>query len=203
MGNNATSTMAQIEKMTDMAGKYLTFQLSTEEYGIEILKVREIIGLMPITIVPRTPKYIRGVINLRGKIIPVIDLRVKFGMVPAKDTELTCIIVVDSHKNHELIQMGILVDTVSEVLDINEKEIEPPPSFGATVDSGFILGMAKVKQDVKILLNIEDVLNKDELQTIGDMNSAKTVAKGENQDSDSASSDKTQKPPEKEATAAA
>ncbi len=194
--------MAQIDKMTDMAGKYLTFQLSTEEYGIEILKVREIIGLMPITIVPRTPKYIRGVINLRGKIIPVIDLRAKFGMTPAKDTELTCIIVVDSHKNNEQIQMGILVDTVSEVLDINQKEIEPPPSFGSSVDSGFILGMAKVKQDVKILLNIEDVLNKDELQTIGDMNSGNTAARGETQETESAK-DETQKPPESTGTVAA
>ena len=163
MGNKATTTMEHLEKMTDMAGKYLTFQLDTEEYGIEILKVREIIGLMPITIVPRTPKYIRGVINLRGKIIPVIDLRIKFGMEGAEDTELTCIIVVDSHKNHELIQMGILVDTVSEVLDINESEIEPPPSFGAAVESTFIMGMAKVKKDVKTLLNIEDVLNSEEL----------------------------------------
>lgn len=171
MSANASKAMEQIAKMTDMAGKYLTFELSTEEYGIEILKVREIIGLMTITIVPRTPAYIRGVINLRGKIIPVIDLRVKFGMTSAKDTELTCIIVVDSHKNNELIQMGILVDTVSEVLDINEKEIEPPPMFGASVDAGFILGMAKVKEDVKILLNIEEVLNKNQAIEINNLNS--------------------------------
>lgn len=140
------------------AGKYLTFRLDAEEYGLEILKVREIIGLMEITKVPRTPHYIRGVINLRGKVIPVLDLRSKFGMEVLADTEETCIIVVDVTNEEGSILMGILVDAVSEVLDIQENEIENPPTFGAEVDTRFILGIGKVKNSVKILLDIDKVL---------------------------------------------
>ncbi|MCC6581158.1 MAG: purine-binding chemotaxis protein CheW [Phycisphaeraceae bacterium] len=149
--------------LAELAGKYLTFRLSKEEYGLEILKVREIIGLMDITQVPRTPPYVRGVINLRGKIIPVVELRVKFGMDSTKDTELTCIIVVDVPRDGMVVQMGILVDTVSEVLDIVADEIEPAPSLGAEVDTSFILGIAKRKGEVRILLNIEQVLSTTEL----------------------------------------
>jgi len=148
------------------AGKYLTFNLCSEEYGIEILKVREIIGLMNITAVPRTPNYVRGVINLRGKVISVVDLRTKFGMKSAEDTEETCIIVMDVLRNGEMIQIGILVDSVSEVLDINEEDIEDTPSFGSNLDTDFILGMAKSKGSVKILLNIDMVLGTEELASI-------------------------------------
>jgi len=148
-------------------GKYLTFKLSSEEYGLEILKVREIIGLMEITPVPRTPDFVRGIINLRGKIIPVIDLRLKFGMEPTPDTDETCIIVVDINSNGEAMQMGILVDAVSEVLDIKEGDIESSPSFGADFDSSFIRGMAKAKGKVKILLNIEKVLTAAEKDATG------------------------------------
>lgn len=140
-------------------GKYLTFVLGDEEYGVEILKVREIIGLMEITSVPQTPDFIKGVINLRGKVIPVIDLRLKFGMDPAEYTEETCIIVVDINQT----MIGILVDTVSEVLDISAGQIEPPPSFGSRIDTEFILGMGKVKDRVKILLEIDKVLSSEEL----------------------------------------
>ena len=140
------------------AGKYLTFKLAEEEYGLEILKVREIIGLMDITSVPRTPGFIRGVINLRGKVIPVVDLRTKFGMETHQDTDETCIIVVDVASDENADMMGILVDTVSEVLDIAVSEIEDTPTFGASVDMDFILGIGKVNGQVKILLDIDKVL---------------------------------------------
>lgn len=152
----------QIQTSQGLAGKYLSFILGNEEYGLKILKVREIIGLMDITSVPQTPEFIKGVINLRGKVIPVIDLRLKFGMEEAAYTEETCIIVVDMGTA----MMGILVDTVSEVLNIDEKQIEPPPSFGSTVNTEFILGMGKIKDSVKILLDIEKVLSADELAIV-------------------------------------
>lgn len=136
-------------------GKYLTFVLGSEEYGLDIVKVREIFGIMDITPVPKTPDYIKGVINLRGKVISVVDLRLKFGMELADYTEETCIIVVEVGDIH----MGIVVDTVSEVLDIVEEDIEPPPSFGNQVNTQFILGMGKIKGQVKILLDIENVLS--------------------------------------------
>jgi purine-binding chemotaxis protein CheW len=149
------------------AGKYLTFHLGAEEYGLEILKVREIIGLMGITKVPKTPEHIRGVINLRGKVIPVLELRTKFGMERIADNEETCIIVVDAMRQDELnieanMLMGVLVDSVSEVLDIQEKEIQDAPSFGGDVDVNFILGIGKVKGGVKILLDIDRVINASE-----------------------------------------
>jgi purine-binding chemotaxis protein CheW len=140
------------------AGKYLTFRLANEEYGLEILKVREIIGLMDITRVPKTPEFIRGVINLRGKVIPVVELRLKFGMEAKQDTDETCIIVVDIAGETGSVLMGILVDAVSEVLDIQPEEIEDPPSFGAGFDTRFILGIGKVKNTVKLLLDIDRVL---------------------------------------------
>lgn len=152
----------------DLAGKYLTFQLGDEEFGVEILKVREIIGLMDITVVPRTPRSIRGVINLRGKIIPVVDLRVKFLMPTVENTELSCIIVVDTTTDGRPSQMGILVDTVSEVLDIPAGQIEPTPAFGSGVNTKFIRGMARIENTVKILLSIQEVLNHVDLTAIKD-----------------------------------
>ena len=135
------------------AGKYLTFKLLDEEYGLEIIRVREIIGVMGITAVPQMPPFMKGVINLRGKVIPVIDLRLKFGFNEIEYTEQTCIIVVDVGK-----EIGIIVDTVSEVLDISSDRIEPPPSVGTSTDTTFILGMGKVGDAVKILLDIDKVL---------------------------------------------
>lgn len=136
------------------AGKYLTFVLAGEEYGLEILKVREIIGMMDVTAVPRTPEYVKGVINLRGKVIPVVDLRLKFEMARAELTEESCIIVVDVGD----MEMGILVDKVSEVLDIAAEDIEDTPEFGTMVRTDFILGMGKSGGSVKILLDIDCVL---------------------------------------------
>ncbi|MBN1257685.1 MAG: purine-binding chemotaxis protein CheW [Planctomycetes bacterium] len=148
----------------ERSGKYLTFKLADEEYGLEILKVREIIGMMDITSVPQTPDFVKGVINLRGKVIPVVDLRLKFGMEEKEITEETCVIVVEVG-----VQMGIVVDTVSEVLDIAESQIEDPPKFGAKVDTQFIRGMGKVEDDVKILLDIENVLTSTELVMVTEM----------------------------------
>lgn len=140
------------------AGKYLTFVLHTEEYGLEILKVREIIGYMAITKVPRTDESIKGVINLRGQVIPIIDLRLKFGMPEAAVTEKTCIIVVEALKEGVTKQVGIIVDSVSEVLDVARVDMEPPPEFGGAVDRSLILSMAKVDAKIVILLNIDRVL---------------------------------------------
>jgi purine-binding chemotaxis protein CheW len=142
-------------------GKYLTFKLDEEDYGVEILKVREIIGVMDITAVPRMPTYMKGVINLRGMVIPVVDLRLKFELAEIEHTEQTCIIVVDVGR-----EIGIIVDTVSEVLDIDGTHIEPPPSMGGAADTSFILGMGKVSETVKILLDIDKVLTVDELDTV-------------------------------------
>lgn len=159
MASDAVATaVLEVGQDADRAGKYLTFRLGDEEYGVEILKVKEIIGLLPITPVPRTPEFIRGVLNLRGKIIPVLDLRRKFGMGRVDDTEFTCIVVVDAKMRGSSALMGVLVDTVSEVVDIPEGEIEDAPCFGDSLDTTFILGMAKHKSSVKILLNIEAVL---------------------------------------------
>lgn len=146
--------------------KYLTFILADEEYGLEILKVREIIGMMKITSVPKTPNYVRGVINLRGVIIPVIDLRLKFNLAETKYTPETCIIVVNVEMKKKEVLMGIIVDTVSEVLDIPEGNIEDPPSFGGNIETEYILGMGKVKNGVKILLDIDKVLSSKELIAI-------------------------------------
>ncbi len=143
-------------------GKFLTFALSNEEYGIEILRAREIIGLMDITTVPQTPDYMKGVINLRGKVIPVIDLRLKFSMSEEVHTKETCVIVVEVNNT----QIGIIVDSVSEVLDIKSGEIEEAPSFGQGIDTDFIMGMGKTKEQIIILLDIEEVLSPEELEMV-------------------------------------
>ncbi|MDR1043533.1 MAG: chemotaxis protein CheW [Candidatus Adiutrix sp.] len=148
---------------TENEGKYLTFQLAEEGYGIGILKVREIIGMLPVTPVPQTPIFLKGVINLRGQVIPVVDLRLKFGLMEEEYTERTSIIVVEVKGLANNIPIGIVVDTVSEVINIQAQEIEPPPVFGAAINTGFILGMAKTEGGVKILLNIDQVLSAEEL----------------------------------------
>ena len=151
---------------TDREGKYLTFSLAGEEYGIGILKVKEIIGMMPITHVPQTPEYVKGVVNLRGKVIPVVDLRLKFGIEQIDYTERTCIIVVEISSLGKTIAMGIVVDSVSEVLNIKNGDIEDTPSFGTKLKTEFILGMAKVGANVKILLDIDLVLAAEEVAEI-------------------------------------
>ncbi len=143
-------------------GKYLTFALGREGYGIQILKVREIIGYMDITGVPRTPGHVKGVVNLRGQVISVIDLRLKFDMEEAKRTEETCIIVVETACRGRKISIGLIVDRVSEVLNIAEDSIEDAPSFGMALDTQVILGMGKIGASVKILLDIDKVLAGDD-----------------------------------------
>jgi purine-binding chemotaxis protein CheW len=158
MSNAAVQTEQGNKTLQDKEGKYLTFALGSEEYGLEILKVREIIGYMEITAVPQTPSYVKGVINLRGQVIPVIDLRTKFGMETAKITEETCIIVVEINQSSRKFSTGIVVDHVQEVLDIDGESIESAPQFDSTVNTDFILGMGKVGDTVKILLDIDKVL---------------------------------------------
>lgn len=135
-------------------GKFLSFFLGTEEYAIEILKVQEIIGLMPITPVPRMPDYIKGVLNLRGKIVPVMNLRTRFGLKEIEYTEETCIIVVQ--ENQYL--MGVIVDKVSEVADIEGNQIEEVPALGAGEQSDYLSGLGKVKEQVKMIVDVKRVL---------------------------------------------
>jgi len=150
-----------------LAGKYLTFKLNDESYGVEVLKVREIIRLTEITSVPQMPNYVRGVINLRGKIIPVIDLRLKFGFPPATHTEQTCIIVVQVRfSDGKCVQMGLIVDGVEEVTNIAAGDIEETPDFGVEISTECILGMAKIKGSVKTLLDIDRVLTKENIQQL-------------------------------------
>ena len=152
--------------LEEIQGKYLTFQLSDEEYGLEILKVKEIIGMMNITNLPRTPDYVKGVINLRGKVIPVIDLRLKFRLPEKEYDEKNCIIVVEFDDDDHYAQMGIIVDAVSEVLNVTTEELEPTPKFGVNLDTEFILGMAKGRGTVRTLLDINKVVGSEELVDI-------------------------------------
>ncbi len=151
---------------SDHEGKYLTFALGAEEYGLEILKVREIIGYQPITAVPSTPAHVQGVINLRGQVIPIMDLRMKFGMEQAEVTEQTCIIVVETELAGRCVQTGIIVDRVMEVLYIEAEQIQPAPEVCCNGQTNFILGMGKVGEAVKILLDIGKVLQGDEAALI-------------------------------------
>ncbi len=153
---NATAIKEDQSIKVDLrAGKYLTFFLSSEEYGVEILKVQEIIGRLPITPVPLTSKYIRGVINLRGKIHPIMDLNVKFGMDQTQITDETGIIVIKT----STLMMGILVDKVSEVVTIASGDIEDTPSFGADLDTEYLLGIGKTGGKIRMLLDIDKVIN--------------------------------------------
>lgn len=151
-----------VRAMANREGKYLTFTLAGEEYGIGILKVKEIIGMMAITTVPQTPVYVKGVINLRGKVIPIVDLRLKFNMASIDQTEKTCIIVVEVANGGQKVMIGILVDSVSEVLNIKGGDIEDTPNFGSHLNTEYILGMAKPGGKVKILLDIDRVLSNEE-----------------------------------------
>jgi len=151
-------------KSDERAGKYLTFLIGKEEFGVGVLKVREIMGIQDITEVPQTPPYLKGVINLRGKVIPVIDLRLKFGLPAIDYTQRTCIIVVQVRSGATLLQMGIVVDAVSEVITLAPGDIEDTPDFGASIATNYILGMAKIKDKVKILLDINEVLSSHEIR---------------------------------------
>lgn len=156
----------ETESCLELAGKYLTFKLGDEFYGIEILKVQEIIKMMEITRVPRMPDFVRGVINLRGRVVPIIDLRLKFDMEKTDVTRMTCIIVVKIPRGDDNVIMGTVVDEVSEVKDISGSDIQPTPSMGAAVDTRFILGVAKTGETVTLLLDVDGVLAENEVKTI-------------------------------------
>jgi purine-binding chemotaxis protein CheW len=145
------------------SGKYLTFQLGREEFGIRVLKVREIMGILEITAVPQTPPHVKGVVNLRGKVVPLIDLRLKFGLPAADYTQRTCIIVTQINGESGNILMGVIVDGVSEVLTLAPSDIEDTPDFGEEITGNYLLGLAKVKGKVKILLDIDKVLTAQDL----------------------------------------
>ena len=164
------SAVAEADRAVS-GGKFLTFFLAGEEYGLEILKVQEIIGIMDITPVPRTPAFVKGVINLRGKIVPVVDLRLKFGMEEAEHTEETCIIVVQISHGDMLVTMGVVVDQVSEVMDIDSGQIEDTPEFGVDLDTRFILGIGKIAEKVVIILDANKVL------TAVEINKVKSIAR--------------------------
>jgi len=167
MPQNAANAQVEVkQKQATREGKYLTFSLAEEEYGISILKVKEIIGMMPITSVPQTPEFVKGVINLRGKVIPVVDLRRKFNMKAMDYTDRTCIVVVETTGDAASVMMGIVVDSVSEVLNIKSSDVEDTPTFGVKLNTQYILGMAKINNAIKILLDIDLVLSKEELESL-------------------------------------
>jgi purine-binding chemotaxis protein CheW len=162
LGNSVAETLAMGTASGHTAGgKFLTFTLGGEEYGVPVLKVREIIKMMDITQVPQVPEHVLGVINLRGKVIPVIDLRRKFGFAATEYSERTCIIVADVDLATTHVMMGVVVDSVSEVLNVSDSEVEETPDFGGRTTTDYILGLAKVKGDVKILLDLDRVLGSD------------------------------------------
>lgn len=152
------STVAIEPGVEQLPGKYLTFDLDNEQFGIEILKVREIIRVMNTTNVPGAPPFIRGVINLRGKIIPVLELRSRFGLDDVEDGERTCIIVVEVTRDDRTVEIGLVVDSVREVLNVGADDVEPPPEFGANVETSLLLGIARSEDAVRILLDVDRVV---------------------------------------------
>ena len=168
MGSTSTAP-AKTGRLADTggrAGKYLTFHLDREEFGIQVHRVREIISVIDIVAVPDTPDFVKGVINLRGKVTPVIDLRRKFAMEEAEDTQRTCIIVAQVNAGNTSVLMGVLVDAVSEVTNFAEADIVDTPDFGGGVTAPFLLGMAKAKGAIKLLLDIDSVLSPQELESL-------------------------------------
>lgn len=159
--------LINISEIEDKSRKFLTFELAGEEYAVEILKVQEIIGMMTVTFIPKMPEFVKGVINLRGKVIPVIDLRIQFFMPEKEYTEKTCIIVVQIKNAEKETVMGVIVDEVYEVLDIDRQQIEPPPSLGTNVDTQFMIGIGKVGEKVVTILDIDQVLSGNQLDLLG------------------------------------
>lgn len=168
MSSLPVSASAPVSATAKLAGKYLTVVLDCEAYGLNVLKIREIIRLQKITPVPQLPPYVKGVINLRGRVIPIVDLRVKFGL-KAEFTERTCIVVVQVKlPTEQIVQMGLIVDSVDEVVTLAAGEIEPTPDFGAKIDTTYLLGMAKVKGQVKTLLDIDRVVSPEAVQAMSE-----------------------------------
>lgn len=160
------STSTEAAATGALAGKYLTVALANETYGMSVLKVREIIRMQKITPVPQMPEYVRGVINLRGRMIPIVDLRLKFGL-RAEFADRTCIIVVQVRlPNDQAVPMGLIVDSVEEVVTLSAGDIEPTPDFGANANIAYLLGMAKVKGQVKMLLDLDRVIAQEAVRAI-------------------------------------
>ena len=157
-----------MEESNAASSQYVTFNLGKELYGVEVTRTREILSLTPVTKVPQTPTYLLGIINLRGQVVPVVDMRLKLGLLAGDETEDTCIIVVDVHVDGETITVGALADAVREVLDIRSDQIEPPPRLGTRLKTEFINGMGKVDEEFMILLNIDRIFNTDELALVHD-----------------------------------
>lgn len=164
-----TVMQEEVRGRQSRTGKYLVFQLAKEEFGVHVMKVREIMGLQDITAVPQTPAYVKGVINLRGKVVPVIDLRAKFLLPEAEYTQRTCVVVLQVAAGSASLLMGVIVDGVSEVLNLQESEVEDTPEFGGGATVPYILGLAKVKGKVKILLDIDEVLNMQDVAGLDSM----------------------------------
>ena len=152
--------------------QYVTFSLGNELFGVEVIRTREILSLTPVTKVPQTPDYLLGVINLRGQVVPVVDMRLKLGLPAGADTEDTCIIVVEVQIDGEPIVVGALADAVREVLEIRSDQIEPPPRLGTRLKTEFITGMGKIDEQFMILLNIDRIFNSDELTFVQDLSDA-------------------------------
>lgn len=166
MSSALTNEKTGIGNGIEQERKYLTFQLAGEEYGIGILKIKEIIGMMPITPIPQAPDFVKGVVNLRGMVIPVIDLRLRFGMGNAEQNARTCIIVVEIEADLGNIVIGVVVDAVSEVMNIKNEDIEETPNLGGSLNTDFIMGMAKMDGGVKILLDIDRVFKESEIKLL-------------------------------------
>ena len=159
--------------------QYVTFSLAEELFGVEVTRTREILSLTPVTKVPQTPDYLLGVINLRGQVVPVVDMRLKLGLPAGAETEDTCIIVVDVQVDGETITVGALADAVREVMDIRTDQIEPPPRLGTRLNTEFINGMGKVDEQFMILLNIDRIFNSEELILVQDAAQEERVAEDE------------------------
>jgi purine-binding chemotaxis protein CheW len=155
-----------VDSTKELAGKYLLFKVGDEEYGLQILKVQEIIRMQKVTTVPKTPEFVRGIINLRERVIPIIELRLKFGMEAIEDTDKTCIVVVQVKTGDTAVVMGIIIDDVREVRDILKEEIDKPPSFGTADSAEFIMGIGKLNNRVIMLLDSDMVLSQDEVINI-------------------------------------
>lgn len=156
--------------------QYLTFQLGDEMYGLDVSHVREILEFATVTKVPGTPEYMRGVINLRGSVVPVLDMRQKFGLDRTEKTIDTCIVVVEVSLDGEKMVIGALVDCVNEVLELEPGQIAPPPTFGRRVSTDFIKGMGKKDDGFVIILDIDEVFSEEELSLLGVREEEKTVA---------------------------
>ncbi len=159
-----------MNETTDISSQqYVTFSLGKELFGVEVKRTKEILSLTPVTKVPQTPEYLLGVINLRGQVVPVVDMRLKLGLPANEETEDTCIIVVEVLVDGETLTVGALADAVREVMEVRDDQIEPPPTLGTRLKTEFITGMGKIDEQFMILLNIDRVFNSDELTLVQDI----------------------------------